>query len=158
MPAGYGADMLLRDARGDEAGPLSELALRSKGHWGYDPEFLERCRDELTLRPGDLVTGRAAVAQDGARVVGFYTLAGEAPDGELACLFVEPDTIGTGVGRRLWDHAVAAARRLEFRRLTIDSDPFAEGFYLRVGAVRVGTVPSGSIPGRVLPRLVYRLH
>lgn len=148
--------MLVRDARADEAGLLSDLALRSKGHWGYDPEFLEKCRDELTLRPDDLVEGRAAVAQNGDRVLGFYTLAGDPPDGELACLFVEPDAIGTGVGRRLWEHAVDTARRSGFRRLTIDSDPFAEPFYLRMGAVRTGTVPSGSVPGRELPRLVYR--
>ena len=38
---------LLRPARVDEAGLLSDLALRSKAHWGYSPEFIERCRTEL---------------------------------------------------------------------------------------------------------------
>jgi GNAT superfamily N-acetyltransferase len=149
--------MLLRPARPDEAVVLSELALRSKAHWGYDEAFLEACRPELTLRPDDLAEQRATVARVGDRVVGFYTLAGQAPEGELACLFVEPDHIGTGVGRRLWQHAVDTARALGFQRLTIESDPYAEDFYLRMGAVRIGSIPSGSIAGRELPRMAYRV-
>ncbi|MEV4604848.1 GNAT family N-acetyltransferase [Amycolatopsis sp. NPDC049253] len=111
----------------------------------------------MTLQPDDLVAGKATVAQIGERVVGFYTLAGQAPEGELGCLFVEPDHIGTGVGRRFWQHSVDIARTLGFQRLTIGSDPFAEDFYLKMGAVRIGSVPSGSIPRRLLPLPAYRL-
>lgn len=147
----------LRAARPDEASLLSELALRSKAHWGYDEAFLRACRDELTLRPEELSAQRATVAHVGDRVVGFYALAGQPPDGELTCLFVEPDHIGTGVGHRLWQHAVATARAQGFERFAIESDPFAEAFYLRMGSVRIGSAPSGSIPGRLLPRLVHHL-
>ncbi|MER6990807.1 GNAT family N-acetyltransferase [Saccharopolyspora hirsuta] len=149
--------MLIRAADPGEAAVLSELALRSKAHWGYDQEFLETCRAELTLRPQDLVDQRATVAQVGDRVAGFYTLAGQAPEGELACLFVEPDHIGSGVGTRLWQHAADTARALGFERFTIDSDPFAEDFYLKMGAVRTGATPSSSFPGRELPQLTYHL-
>jgi hypothetical protein len=45
--------VLIRPARPDECELLSELALRSKGCWGYDAEFLEACRAELTLVPED---------------------------------------------------------------------------------------------------------
>lgn len=41
----------IRRARPDEAGALSELALQSKAHWGYDPRFLEACREDPTLSP-----------------------------------------------------------------------------------------------------------
>lgn len=148
---------MLRAARPDEATVLSELALRSKAHWGYDEAFLEECRAELTVRPHELTAQRATVAQVGDRAVGFYTLAGRAPEGELTRLFVEPDHIGGGVGRSLWRHAVATARELGFERFTLDADPFAETFYQRMGAVRIGSTPSGSMPGRLLPRLAYRL-
>ncbi|GAB3876259.1 GNAT family N-acetyltransferase [Kibdelosporangium lantanae] len=149
--------MRLRPAHPAEATALSELALRSKAHWGYDAEFLEACRAELTLDPDALVAQRGTVAEVDGRLVGFYTLAGEPPEGELTCLFVEPDQIGTGVGRRLWQHAVDAARALGFQRFTIESDPSAEYFYLRMGAVRTGATPSGSIPGRELPELSYQI-
>jgi GNAT superfamily N-acetyltransferase len=151
------ATVQLRPARDTEAGLLSELALRSKGHWGYDQAFLDACREELTLTPADLRARRAVVAARAGRVVGFYTLAGEPPDATLDHLFVEPDAIGAGVGRALWVHATAAAEALGFARVEIEADPQAEAFYLAMGARRRGTVPSGSIPGRLLPLLEYEV-
>jgi GNAT superfamily N-acetyltransferase len=144
-----------RPGHGDEAGLLSDLALRSKGHWGYDQAFLDACREELTLAPADVRAKRAVVAERDGRVVGFYTLAGDPPVASLDHLFVEPTAIGTGVGRALWHHAVAAAQSLGFTRIQIEADPDAEAFYLAMGARRRGTVPSGSIPGRELPLLDF---
>ncbi|MGP4112678.1 GNAT family N-acetyltransferase [Streptomyces sp. 4N509B] len=143
--------MLVRAARPEEAALLSELALRSKGHWGYDEDFLERCREELTLRPGDVEQRRTAVAERHGRVLGFVTVQGDPPDGELGMLFVDPPAIGGGVGRLLFEHALAVAQTLGFTRLEIGADPHAEAFYRAMGATRVGKVPSGSVPGRELP-------
>jgi GNAT superfamily N-acetyltransferase len=83
----------------------------------------------------------------------FYALAGTPPVGILEDLFVEPEHIGTGVGRVLWSHAMVTAGTLGFERITLEADPGAEPFYLAMGARRCGSVPSGSIPGRVLPVL-----
>ncbi len=147
--------MLLRPAREDESALLSDLALRSKGHWGYDAAFLDACRAELTLTPELLTEERAQVAERDGRVVGFYTLAGRPPAGQLGHMFVEPDQVGGGIGRALWEHAIDTAATEGIRRILIEADPSAEAFYLAMGAVRVGEVPSGSIPGRVLPLLAY---
>jgi GNAT superfamily N-acetyltransferase len=152
----------IRPARPDEAEQLSALAQRSKAHWGYDEEFLDSCRSELTIGPGD-VTARRTQAAVGTRadgsehLLGFATLEGEPPAGELGMLFVEPELIGRGVGSGLFKHLAAFATQLGFHRLTIASDPFAEPFYLAQGAVRIGGVPSGSIPGRTLPLLAVAL-
>ena len=61
-----------------------------------------------------------------------------------------------GVGRRLWEHAVAVAKAGGFTTVLIEADPHAEGFYLAMNAERIGVVPSTVIPGRSLPRLRYR--
>ncbi|MFI6846847.1 GNAT family N-acetyltransferase [Kitasatospora sp. NPDC050467] len=145
--------MRIRPARPDEAEQLSALALRSKAYWGYDAAFLEACREELTLDAAGIERRRTAVAEGGGRVLGFITLVGAPPQGELGMLFVEPDTIGRGVGRRLVEHLRAQATALGFRRLTIDADPF----YLAMGATRIGTTPSESIPGRELPLLALEI-
>ncbi|MFC7892233.1 GNAT family N-acetyltransferase [Streptomyces sp. NPDC057381] len=150
-------DVLIRPARASEAELLSELALRSKAHWGYDAGFLEACRQELTVRADEVAGRRALVADAGGRVLGFSTLEGEPPVGVLGMMFVEPRVIGRGVGRRLFAHTVAAGRDLGFARLTIDADPNAEPFYRAMGAVRVGQVSSGSVAGRVLPRLALAI-
>lgn len=143
----------MRPARPDEAAALTALTRRSKAHWGYPPEMMEKWAGLLTLSPDTLRDGNVVVAErerDGV-VVGYYQLAGEPPHGELADLFIEPEAIGTGLGRTLWEHAVTAARRAGFRTLTVESDPHAEGFYLRMGAERTGEREVA--PGRLLPVL-----
>jgi GNAT superfamily N-acetyltransferase len=145
--------MIVRPAVPAEAEALSRLALRSKGHWGYDDQFLAACRAELTVAPEQCDGVHLVLAEGGTALLGFYRLAGEPPVAELADLFVDPDAIGRGVGAVLLADAVDRARALGISRLTIDADPHAEGFYARMGARRVGTVASGSIPGRELPRL-----
>jgi GNAT superfamily N-acetyltransferase len=150
------AAVLVVEARPDEAATLSALALRSKGHWGYDAAFLEACRAELTLTTDQAAAARVVHADDGS-VCGFHLLAPD-PDGapgrgELLMLFVDPSAIGHGVGRALLEDAVEAARGRGWSVLRVESDPGAEAFYVAHGAVRVGTVASGSVAGRELPLL-----
>jgi GNAT superfamily N-acetyltransferase len=149
--------IVLRPAKAEEAGFLSDLALRSKGYWGYDDEFLHNCRQELTISPGQVPGSRIVVALDTDHVVGFAGLEGEPPEGEVGWLFVEPRRIGEGIGALLWGDVCRRARHLGFERLKIESDPGACPFYERMGARRIGQVPSRSIPGRKLPLLEYVL-
>ena len=102
------------------------------------------------------------MAEDDAGVVlGFAALRLDAADpgaAELTSLFVEPGAIGQGCGWWLWQHMMVLARSLGVRRVRIESDPFAERFYLRQGAVRIGETRSDAIPGRVIPLLTFALH
>ena len=148
----------IRPAAPDDAPALTALALRSKAHWGYDATFMKLATPELTVTPDRITNGPSALAVRDGTILGFYSL--DRPSEEefdLALLFVEPKTIGPGVGRRLFDHLIETARRAAAARLTIEADPYAEKFYVRMGATRIGEAPSGSIPGRSLPLLVYPL-
>lgn len=153
-------DNPIRVARVDEAGLLSDLALRSKAHWGYSPEFIERCREELTydeeqLRSADM---RFFVVENDQRVVGFYALKLlGATEIELEAMFVEPSLIGLGFGRLLMEHAKLVALELGAQQLIVQSDPYAERFYKAAGGVVTGTRESASIPGRYLPTLAISL-
>jgi GNAT superfamily N-acetyltransferase len=147
----------VRPARPGEAPRLSELALRSKAYWGYDPEFLERCRTELEVRPEQLAALRAHVLEREGSILGFFTLAGAPPEGELVHLYVDPAAIGAGVGGTLFRAASEIARREGFDRPLIHGDPNAQPFYSRQRARQIGEVPSGSIPGRLLPLLAVEL-
>ena len=152
-----GSRASIRPARADEAGLLSDLALRSKAHWGYDADFLEACRGELTISEDYIRGAPVFVLEEDGRVVGFYGLREQGTELELLYLFVEPTAIGGGHGKRLWEHAVETAARLGFQTLTIESDPYAEAFYLAMGARRVGEVSSTLRPGRTLPLLEFCL-
>ncbi|WP_328302803.1 GNAT family N-acetyltransferase [Streptomyces sp. NBC_00435] len=135
----------LRPARPTEAGALSALVMRSKAHWGYDTGFLAACAPELRIGAADVAVRRIVVAESEAAadagtgtgpaaVLGLASLDGEPPLGRLGLLFVEPAAIGRGVGRLLYRDVLRRAAGLGFRRLLIDSDPHATGFYRAVGA------------------------
>lgn len=137
---------------------VTNVALKGKAYWGYDDEFMENCREELTYR--EETFGRRDVFgtfMDG-KLVGFYALGtGKPRCGLLEDFFVLPDYIGGGIGRKLFAHCLEESRRRGWKKLNTDSDPFAEGFYKKMGWRRVGSSPSGSIPGRVLPLMEFEL-
>jgi GNAT superfamily N-acetyltransferase len=143
--------MIIDQARGEEADDLTRLALASKRHWGYDDDFMARSRNELTVHEGDLTTHRAYVARDAERRLGFYILIALTETSvEMDMLFVEPSSIGSGVGGALMRHAVERARTDGATTMRIVADPFAAAFYEHVGAVLVGSSVSSST-GRSLP-------
>jgi GNAT superfamily N-acetyltransferase len=150
-------EVTLRRARPEEASMLTDLALAAKGFWGYDRAFIESCRAELTFSGDDLARRHFVVADRGGLVAGFYAVDGEPPVGELAHMWVRPAEIGTGVGRVMWQDAMAAAAAAGFEYLKIEAEPNAEGFYRTMGAERIGETPSGSIPGRMLPLMQVRV-
>lgn len=144
--------LTIREARPDEAALLSALALRSKGHWGYDADFLEACRADLTLTPQDIAESVSFVCEGAAGTLGFSRVVlMDERTAELDALFVEPTAIGVGAGKLLWERSVEAARDLGAQDMVLQSDPHAEGFYLSRGARRIGEAASALIPGRILP-------
>lgn len=149
--------MLIRPARREEAAALSALVMRAKAHWGYDAAFLDACRVDLQVRDERIAAGAIWVAEEGGAPLGVLEFGIEGGAAEVLACFVEPEAIGRGVGRALWAKAEALAVAAGLTVIGVDSDPFAEGFYLAMGAERIGEAPSGAIPGRMLPRLVKRL-
>ncbi|CAB1063545.1 Acetyltransferase, GNAT family [Olavius sp. associated proteobacterium Delta 1] len=94
----------IRNAVPDEAGLLTDLALRSKAYWGYSDEFMEACREELSVPAINIASSRMhySVAEHHCNIVGFYAIERlSGSEFELNALFVEPRHIGSGVGRAL---------------------------------------------------------
>lgn len=149
----------IRRAHPEESGFLTDLAMRSKAHWPYDRAFLEDVRPDLTLRPEKFMPDfHVYILEAAGKPVGFCSLVPIDPGTvELDDLFIEPDDIGKGYGQRLWDYAVSVARDLGFQRIVLVSDPYAEAFYARQGAVCIGEKTSAIREGRVLPVMEYQL-
>jgi len=142
----------IRRARPDEAEQLTGLARRSKAHWGYDEEFLRRAAADLTITPPAIAEHEVWVLENDGRIIGFHRVIPGEP-AVLEDLWLEPDAIGAGHGRRLWEHAIGVARSGGASAMELDAEPNAMGFYQRMGAVRVGATVSRVIPGRELPRM-----
>ncbi len=147
----------LRDATSADLEALSDLCRRSKAVWGYDQAFLDACADELNITYDDLLSKDVKVALQGDHIIGVASLELDGDEAELGTLFIDPEWMGCGAGRVLLDWACTTARGYGVKRLTIDSDPNAEGFYARMGARKVGWAPSHSLPGRMLPMMQMEL-
>ena len=150
----------IRDAVPNEAENLSDIAMRSKAYWGYSDTFLEKCRDELSVQPFDIEDSnyQYSVGLLKNEIIGFYAIKRLSQSKfELDAMFVEPEHIGTGVGRALMDHAKKRVLASGGQVLTIQSDPNAEKFSRSAGGVLTGTRESGSIRGRYLPVIEIKL-
>ena len=149
--------MQLRRARSEDAATLTKIAHAAKGHWGYPETWIAAWRDVLTMRPEFIAENIAYCAVEDERAAGFYVLTTEGDRIHLDHLWVVPEAMGRGIGRALFEHAVAQAKNLGAGSITIEADPNAEGFYKRMGAVRVGTAVS-EVEGerRQLPLMEYR--
>lgn len=125
----------IRKALVTEAAALHALTGRSALHWGYEPEFLAWEPESIAVTPRFIATATVRVLENEGRILGYYALTGVPSELWLDKLFVEPDRIGTGCGKRLWLHAVATARELGATELLIAADPNAAPFYQAMGAV-----------------------
>ena len=139
-------------------GTLTEIAHAAKRHWGYPERWMQLWRDALTITPGYIAINEVYVARAGDRIVGFYALTGSGARLTLDHLWLSPAEIGTGIGRSLFDHAMATAKRLGAAEIEIEAEPNAVGFYSHMGARHVGE-NQYEIEGqpRILPLLVYYL-
>jgi GNAT superfamily N-acetyltransferase len=150
----------IRRARLGEGPELTELALRSKAHWGYDAAFMADVREELTFREEKFLPDfHVYVLEEAGRRLGFCSLRPiDTRTVELDDLFVEPKDIGRGHGRLLFEHAARVASGLGYETLRIVSEPFAEPFYRKRGARVVSEKESTIRPGRTLPVMEYPLR
>jgi GNAT superfamily N-acetyltransferase len=148
----------IRRATPNEAERLTDLARRSKATWGYDEDFMRRATAELTITADAISSHEVWVIEgEGGAILGFHRVIRGDP-AILEDLWLEPEAMGAGHGRRLWEHAAAVARAGGATSMELDADPNALGFYERMGAVRVGVTPSTVVPGRELPRMRVQLR
>ena len=125
----------IRDAQPDEALALEALHRRSSDVWDEDRAYLKAHPDAIEPPHQAIVEGRVRVAVDAAgRCIGFSVVI-LVEDGtcELDDLFVEPDSMGAGVGRLLVEDVAARATAAGANRVNVTANPRAVGFYERLG-------------------------
>ena len=148
----------IRPAQSSESELLSNLAIGSKAYWGYSPEFIDACRQELTYSAQDINNNLFFVAEVDNLIVGFLALKIVSTTAiELEALFIDPAYINRGYGRKLIAHAKIIAHNLGSKAIIIQGDPNAKNFYLKVGGKLIGEKESTSIPGRYLPLFLIDL-
>lgn len=148
----------IRRARKDEAPALTEIALAAKRYWGYPDKWIKTWTPLLTITPDFITANETYVATLNDQVVAFYAVSVKGTRANLEHMWVHPQVIGHGVGRKLFVHALGRARALGSTVLEVEADPHAQGFYEKMGAHWAGK-HVGDVGGqeRTLPVLEISL-
>ncbi len=144
---------------------LTMIAHAAKKHWNYPDHYYEIWKEELTITEDYIRKHIVYNAIYNQEIVGFYSIVFNPKDfysGEvfvkkgywLEHIFILPEHHKKGIGSVLVRHAKEQSKLIGAKKLLIFVDPFAEGFYNKIGALFIQHSKS-SIPGRKLP--VYAL-
>jgi N-acetylglutamate synthase-like GNAT family acetyltransferase len=129
----------IRLAELSERAALEQLQRRSSVHQPMYREQLAAHPDAIELPAKQITAGLVRVAEQDDVVVGFAVLRERSGDAcELDGLFVEPDRMRGGVGRRLVEDAKRIARERGARRIDVVANPQALAFYEAVGFALTG--------------------
>lgn len=144
--------MEIRKAKSEDAEALSRIAFAAKSYWKYPERWLALWKESLTITGQFIVENEVYTMTEKDQIVGFYALTIDGAVGQLEHLWVSPEFIGSGIGKKLFAHALEKAVSYNAKILNIDSDPNAEEFYVKMGAKRVGNIVT-EIEGneRILP-------
>jgi len=127
----------IRPGRADEGDRLKEIAIDSKGFWGYEPAKVLEWADRGDFSEERLAELTVFVAESDGRAIAWSSLIEQGERAWLEDLWVEPDWIGKGVGSALFRHCAAHAEKLGARGLEWEAEPNALAFYEKMGARRL---------------------
>ena len=148
----------IRRANPEEADTLTEIAHAAKRHWKYPESWIQQWQTDLTISAEFIRTHEVFAATINGVIAGCCALVMTDSLAEIEHMWIRPEQMGGGVGRALFEHVRARALSRGANVIELSADPYAEGFYERMGAKRVGEV-AADMDGqsRVLPRMRINL-
>lgn len=166
--------MRIREATVSDAGTIAGIHVRAwqaayRGQLSDDYLDGLRAEDRLEQHRRSLEQPhpefRTWVLEDEGTVVGF-AVTGPSEDadadqrtGEVYAIYLEPDRVGTGVGRLLFEHAIADLRERGFGAATLwvlQTNEPARRFYERAGWRLDGATTSERVDCEMRPTVRYR--
>jgi ribosomal protein S18 acetylase RimI-like enzyme len=142
----------IRKVKPEEVDEMTRIALSAKAYWGYPERLMEIWAPQLIFSPEYFEENESWAAEMDGVPVAFYTLQEKDGNGWIENLWVLPEFIGRGIGKRLFLHAVSRSRMKGYLVLQLEADPNAMGFYEKMEMRRIGERKS-EIEGqpRILP-------
>ena len=131
-------DIQIRRVIPREATALSQIAFAAKAHWGYPKHWLEIWKPQLTFSLEYFEENESWVAEADGNPIAFYTLQEKDGNSWIENLWVSPEVMGQGVGKKLFLYAVALSCQRGYKTLQLEADPNAVGFYEKMGMYKIG--------------------
>lgn len=136
---------------------LTEITKKSKAYWGYSAEQILQWDKNLTITQEYIKDNYVFKLLSEDLTIGYYSyFIEEKKNVILDNLFIRPEYIGKGFGKYLMDDFLNRIRESKFEKITLDSEPNAEAFYLKLGFVKVGEFET-SIKDRFMPIMEMKL-
>lgn len=136
----------------NDADSLTKIATSAKRHWNYPEEWIQYWLPQLTISPEYISANEVWMMLDEEMPIAFYALSQDEEGYELGHLWVLPEYIGKGIGKKLLRHALERCKLLNISSLKIYADPNAQLFYEKMGAKKVGESKSDLFgQERILP-------
>jgi GNAT superfamily N-acetyltransferase len=133
-PSGTATAWRVRRARDANVEEINRVIVASKSHWDYPRSYLEAALPLLVIDESYLAEHLCfEVVDEAANVVCFFAVTEDTGEHRLDHLWVRPDRLRRGIGRRACEHVFALARRYRWPVLLVLADPPAHGFYRRMG-------------------------
>ncbi|MFP9098347.1 GNAT family N-acetyltransferase [Flavobacterium sp. RHBU_24] len=145
--------MKIEKAQKEDSAIFTDITYKGKAFWGYSVEQLEQWKNELTISPEYIEKHETYKLLIGEKIIGYYSF-WKVDDKtiKLDDIFLLPEYIGKGYGRILMLDCIDKSKLLFVKRIILDAEPNAEGFYKRFGFETYNSLES-SIKGRLLPQM-----
>jgi GNAT superfamily N-acetyltransferase len=127
---------------------INELITRSKAHWSWPAGYLERALPLHRVTPAYLRSNHCFEVFDAHdKLIAFFSIVVGRARVVLDNLWVTPELIGNGIGRRACEHVFQLARERGWTELWVLPDPPAVGFYVKMGFSDTGERVPSRVPG-----------
>ncbi|WP_433764900.1 GNAT family N-acetyltransferase [Flavobacterium ginsenosidimutans] len=136
---------------------LTSITKKSKAYWGYSDEQIQKWDKNLTISKDYIREHSVFKLVDNDLIMGYYSFIFENDKTvELDNLFVLPEYIGKGFGKYLLLDFLNRMKEIGIEKITLDSEPNAVEFYLKMGFAKVGEFEL-SIKNRFMPIMEMKL-
>lgn len=161
----YALIMNIKAALPSDASIFTQIAFAAKRHWDYPEHYFEIWKDELTINQAYIRDNIVFKYVYNGEITGFYSIVFNPKGfitGEvyiekgywLEHIFILPKHHRKGFGTEMISHLKEYSTKKFINEILIFVDPYAKGFYEKVGATFTYNSKS-SIPKRSIP--VYKI-
>ncbi len=147
--------MIFRKATITELDKLNQFLRDSKGVWGYSDSFLDDFIKKFGLTENHLQTNEVMMFEENSQLKAIFSFSYKSDEAKLDDFFVAPALIRQGLGKLMWQAVLEYACAKNWPSFILISDPNAQGFYEKMGAVKIADHETFS--GRFVPVMRYTI-
>lgn len=136
---------------------LTEITKKSKAHWGYSDEQMEKWSQDLMISKDYIKKSEVYKLSLNDKIIAYYSYLNINENTvKLDNLFVVPEEMRKGYGKLLMNDCINKTKKEKTAKIILEADPNAEKFYEGFGFIKISHIET-SIKNRFLPVMELKL-